>query len=137
LWKYLDSQNPGDCHINIYWDNKSYENTDPDRHIAPSGKVYDVESNTLWYTSPNFIYTKYFANIEELRKYIDKNNPAIVVWDHKVDVEFEPIIHTAPNGKEYKIYKTDKGYMSYKMLKIQYFKSLEELKKYIDRNNFK
>jgi hypothetical protein len=52
-----------------------------------------------------------------------------------VDAEFEPVIHIAPNGKDYKIYKTNRGYMSYKLLKVQYFGSLEELKSYIDRNN--
>ena len=70
-----------------------------------------------------------------MRAFIDKNNPAIVVWDHLVDATFEPIVHTAPNDKTYKIYKTNRGYMSYKLIKVQYFDTLELLKNHIDKNN--
>lgn len=137
LVKYLDVNNPGDCHVNIYGNTTSYNNTDPNRHIAPNGKVYNIQSNNLWYSSPEFITVKYFASIVELRTFIDKNNPAIVVWDHTVDTTFEPITHTAPNWKAYKIYKTNKWYMSYKLMKVQYYWSLDELKNYIDKNNKK
>jgi hypothetical protein len=78
---------------------------------------------------------KYFASISELRSYIDKNNPTIIIRNHQVDATFEPVTHIAPNGKDYKIYKTNRGHMSYKLLKVQYFGSLEELKNYIDKNN--
>ena len=135
LGKYLDSKNPGDCHINTYWNTVSYDNTDPNRHIAPNGKVYDIDFGQIGYTSPDFTYIKYFASLTELRNYIDKNNPAVLVWDHDVDPNFTPTIHTAPNGKTYKIYKTNRGYMSYKLLNVRYYSSLQELKNYIDKNN--
>jgi hypothetical protein len=45
------------------------------------------------------------------------------------------VTHTAPNGKVYKIYNTDRGYMSYKFLSVKYFGSLTELTGYIDRYN--
>jgi len=137
LVKFLDFNNPGDCHINTYWNTVSYDSSDPNRHIAPNGKVYRIESNNLWYSSPDFINIKHFATINELRAFIDKNNPAIVVWDHLVDATFEPIVHTAPNDKTYKIYKTNRGYMSYKLIKVQYFDTLESLKNYINKNNQK
>lgn len=135
LIKFLDSHNPWDCHINVYGNTISYNNTDPNRHIAPNGKVYSIQSGDIWYSSSEFVSIKYFPNISELRSYIDKNNPAIVVWDHQVDTTFEPIVHNAPNGKDYKIYKTSRGYMSYKLIKVQYFGWLEELKAYINKNN--
>ncbi len=135
LGKYLDSKNPGDCHINTYGNTVSYDNTDPDRHIAPNGKVYDIDFSQIGYTSPDFSYVKYFASLTELRNYIDRNNPAVLVWDHDVDSEFTPVIHSAPNGKTYKIYKTNRWFMSYKLLNVRYYSSLEELQNYIDRNN--
>jgi hypothetical protein len=135
LGKYLDSKNPGDCHVNSYGDITIYNNTDENRHVAPNGKVYTIESSGIGYTSPEFSNAKYFANLNELRNYINTNNPAIAVWDHNVIPGFEPVTHTAPNGKVYKIYNTNRGYMSYKFLSVRYFGSLEELTRYIDRNN--
>lgn len=135
LIKFLDSNNPWDCHVNTYWNTVSYNSSDPNRHIAPNGKVYRIELNNLWYHSPDFINVKYFATVLELRAFIDKNNPAIIVRDHTVDTTFEPIVHTAPNSKTYKIYKTNRWYMSYKLIKVQYFDTLELLKNHIDKNN--
>lgn len=137
LIKFLDSNNPWDCHVNTYWNTVSYNSSDPNRHIAPNGKVYRIELNNLWYHSPDFINVKYFATVLELRAFIDKNNPAIIVRDHTVDTTFEPIVHTAPNSKTYKIYKTNRWYMSYKLIKVQYFDTLELLKNYINKNNQK
>lgn len=135
LIKFIDSKNPWDCHVNTYWDSTYYENEDDDRHIAPNGKVYDIKLNELGHYSPDFTQTKYFASADSLRNYIDKNNPVIIVWNHEIDEEFEPKFHTAPNGKEYKIYKTSRWFMSYKLLNVRYYSSLEELKNYIDKNN--
>jgi hypothetical protein len=47
LIKFLDSHNPGDCHINTYGNTVSYNNTDPNRHIAPNGKVYEIDSSNI------------------------------------------------------------------------------------------
>ena len=47
LTRYIDSKNPGDCHINTYgvssW---IFSNTDPSKHIAPNGKVYIITSDS-------------------------------------------------------------------------------------------
>ncbi len=135
LWKYLDSKNAGDCHVNSYDDATVYDNTDDNRQVAPNGKVYTLENNNAGYTSPEFNTVKYFAELSELRNYIDVNNPAIAVWDHDVNPDFEPVTHTAPNGKVYKIYNTDMWYMSYKFLSVKYFGTFEEIVGYIDRYN--
>jgi hypothetical protein len=54
--------------------------------------------------------TKYFASVYDLKSYINSNNPAVnlLSWDHTVDAEFTPETYTAPNGKSYVIYHTDK-----------------------------
>jgi hypothetical protein len=41
----------------------------------------------------------------------------------------------APNGKEYKIYKTNRWYMSYKLMKVKYYETLSELESYITKQN--
>ncbi|MCF7835342.1 DUF4215 domain-containing protein [Candidatus Gracilibacteria bacterium] len=136
LIRYIDSKNPGDCRINTYGtDYVNTNNTDPEKHIAPNGKVYKIESTSNGYTSSDFTYTKYFDTIEAIRSYINVNNPAITIWDHTIDNSFDAINHIAPNGKVYKVYKTDKGYMSYKLIKVRYFSTLESIKSFIDQNN--
>ena len=137
LTRYIDSKNPGDCHINTYgvssW---IFTNTNPSKHIAANGKIYTIQTSTQgWYTSSDFSSVRYFTTIEALRAYIDTNNPPPQVWNHQVDTTFSPQIYTAPNGKEYTIYHTDRWYMSYKLLAVRYFTSLTELQSYITRNN--
>jgi hypothetical protein len=41
----------------------------------------------------------------------------------------------APNGKEYRIYKTSRWYMSYKLMKVRYYETLNELENYITVQN--
>lgn len=136
LTRYIDSKNPGDCRINKYWLNYiDTTNTDPDKHIAPNGKVYKIEENNGLYTSPDLSNTKYFDTIQWLRAYLNINNPATAIRNHEIDTSFSPINYIAPNGKIYKIYKTDKWYMSYKLLKIKYFTTLESIKSFINQNN--
>lgn len=136
LTRYIDSKNPGDCHINTYWVSSwVFTNNDPSEHIAPNGKIYAITMESGKYTSTNFVYKKYFNTITELRSYIDKNNTPSEIWNHQVDTSFTPQIYIAPNGKEYKIYKTDRWYMSYKLMKVRYFSSLWEIQYYISTNN--
>ncbi len=136
LTRYIDSKNPGDCHINTYdISSRVFTNNDPTKHIASNGKIYDIVLEGGKYTSNTFIYKKYFNSIAELRTYIDRNNMPSQVWNHQVDTSFTPQMYIAPNGKEYKIYKTNRGYMSYKLMKVQYFWSLSELQSYISKNN--
>jgi hypothetical protein len=136
LVRYIDVNNPGDCRVNTYGSYDSYyDNTDINKHIAPNGKMYDIKQSDNGFYSPNFLTAKYFSDIDSLRHYIDVRNPAPLVWNHDVDTDFDPIIYAAPNEKEYKIYKTDQGYMSYKLVKVRYFSSLEEIQSFIDKNN--
>ena len=46
--------------------------------------------------------------MESIVRYIDLKNPAKEIWKHTIDTSFTPIVYAAPNGKEYKIYKTDR-----------------------------
>ena len=109
LTRYIDSKNPGDCHINTYGvSSRVFTNTDPNKHIASNGKIYFITMESGKYTSNTFMYKKYFTSLAELRSYIDSKNPPPNVWNHVVDTSFTPEIYTAPNSKEYKIYKTNK-----------------------------
>jgi hypothetical protein len=136
LTRYIDSKNPGDCHINTYGASSwIFTNTDPNKHIAQNGKIYTIILESGKYTSSTFIYKKYFTTITDLRIYIDKNNTPSEIRNHQVDTSFTPQIYTAPNTKEYKIYKTNRWYMSYKLIKIQYFPTLTDIQAYIYKNN--
>lgn len=137
LIRHLDYYNPGDCHINTYGTNIRNPNTihDPMRHIAPNGKIYNIVGQYGWFSAQEFISPKYFDSLESIKTYIDIRNPAKTIWNHAIDTWFFPIVYAAPNGKEYKIYKTNRGYMSYKLMKVQYFSGLWEIKHYIDKNN--
>lgn len=45
-------------------------------YTAPNGKVYNLfKTTTDKYSSYNFIYKKYFDTLQEMKAYIDKNNP--------------------------------------------------------------
>ncbi len=136
LTKYIDSKNPGDCHIASYVaSSRVFTNTSTSKHIATNGKIYYITIENGKYTSNNFVSKKYFTSIAELRSYIDSQNPASQVWNHVVDTSFTPQTYTAPNSKSYKIYRTNKWYMSYKLLKVQYFGTLVGLQNYINTNN--
>ncbi len=135
LVKFIDSKNPGDCHVNIYTnENFNYQDTDT-THAAPNGKVYTITYDGVYYLSPTMTSLKKFDTKQVLVDYIDKYNPEFPVWDHKVDTSRAPITYAAPNGKEYKIYKTDKWYMSYALVSIKYFDNEDEIMSYIDKNN--
>lgn len=109
LNRYIDSRNPGDCHINTYsassW---AFTNTDPSKHIAPNGKVYMISSGSLGYTSDDFFAKKYFSTLAALRSFIDGRNVPQDIWNHQVDTTFTPQVYTATNGKAYTIYRTDR-----------------------------
>lgn len=138
LIRFIDSKNPGDCHVVAYDnDDEEYKELDDNMYVAPNGKVYEI-SETAWvFSSPTMANKKEFSAKDALLYYIDKNNPVIEVWDHEVDTDREPIIYAATNSKEYKIYKTDKGFMSYKLVKVKYFSTQEEIIAYIEKNNKK
>lgn len=109
LARYIDSKNPGDCHINTYGASSlMFINTDPSKHIAPNGKIYTIQFGGQGYTSPGFTAPKYFGSIGELRNFIDNNNFPPAIRSHQVDTSFTPQTYTAPNGKQYTIYRTDR-----------------------------
>lgn len=58
-----------------------------------------------------------------------------MIRDHDIDTSFTAQNYTAPNGKVYKIYKTDKWYMSYKLMRVRYFNTLDSIKSFINQNN--
>lgn len=142
LTRYIDSKNLGDCYKNTYTDLPTFDNTwgSGDKYIAPNGKIYAIKEkiiswSTTGYYSPDFTKIKYFENIDDLYKLIDANNPIQEIRDHTIDITFIPITYITNNNKEYRIYKTDKGYMSYKLMTIQYFDTLWEIKNYINQHN--
>lgn len=136
LGRYIDSQNPGDCHTNTYEDASwIFTNTDLSRHIASNGKLYTIQYTSQWYTANEFIVKKYFANISALRNYIDSKNTPQAIRSHEVDTSFTPQTYIAPNGKSYTIYRTDRWYMSYKLIKVKYFFTLTDIQSFIAKNN--
>jgi len=136
LIRHLDYYNPGDCHINTYgsnfWTNNS---SDSMKHIAPNGKIYHFVAQYGGFSASEFTSAKYFDSLANIVRYVDLRNPAKEIWKHTLDTSFTPIVYAAPNGKEYTIYKTDRWYMSYKLLRVKYYTSISELKSLINKNN--
>jgi hypothetical protein len=99
--------------------------------------MYTIQNSSQWYTSAELSVAKYFSTISALRNYIDSNNPPQAIRSHQVDTNFTPQTYTAPNNKQYTIYKTDRWYMSYKLMKVRYFSTLSEIQSFISTNNKK
>ena len=136
LIRHLDYYNPGDCHINSYGNNsRTADASDPMRHIAPNGKIYHLIWQYGGFSATEFVSAKYFDSMDGIIRYIDLKNPAKEIWTHTVDTSFNPIVYAGPNGREYKIFKTDRWFMSYKLMKVKYYTTLSELKNYINWNN--
>ncbi|MCX6824867.1 MAG: hypothetical protein NTY80_01465 [candidate division SR1 bacterium] len=136
LIRHLDFYNPGDCHINTYTTSfRTNDISNPMKHIAPNGKIYHFVGQYGGYSATEFASPKYFDSLSSISMYVDLKNPAKDIWTHTVDTAFTPITYAAPNGKEYRIYKTDRGYMSYKLMKVRYYQTVTDIKKYIDANN--
>lgn len=107
-------------------------------YTAPNGKVYAIsfDPGRKVYSSPDFKQPKYYISYETLTKHIDKQNPKRAVWDHtSLDTSFTPINYTAPNGKVFRIQKTNKWYMSFNFINPKYFWTLDDIKTHINKNN--
>ena len=106
-------------------------------YTAPNGKQYVVEflPDRQVYTSPNFVQPKFFATYQTFTHHIDTQNPSFISRDHIIDTSFQAVFHTAPNGKIYKIQKTNMWYMSYTFIAPRYFSTLQEIKTTINQNN--
>ena len=136
LIRHIDYYNPGDCHINTYSNNfRTSDLLDSMKHIAPNGKIYHLIGQYGGFSATEFTSPKYFDSLANIKRFIDLRNPSKEIWKHSIDDSFTPIVYAAPNGKEYKIYKTDRWYMSYKLLKVRYYITLSELKTHINKNN--
>lgn len=136
LIRHIDYYNPGDCHINTYTNNyRPQDTTDPMKHIAPNGKIYHLVGQYGWFSATEFTSSKYFDSLQGIKTYIDLRNPSKEIWNHSLDTTFTPIVYAAPNGREYKIYKTNRWFMSYKLMKVKYYSTLTDLKTYINKNN--
>ena len=110
LTRYIDTKNPGDCHISTSAStvNRYFSNSDPSKHVAPNGKVYRIQNGGNGYTSNDLSAAKYFSTLSDLRSYLDRKNPPLQIWNHTVDTSFQPVIYAAPNDKSYTIYKTNR-----------------------------
>ena len=109
LIRHLDYYNPGDCHINTYTNNfRTPDVSDPMRHIAPNGKIYHLTQQYGGFSATEFATPKYFDSMDSIIRHIDIKNPPKEIWKHDIDTSFTPIVFAAPNGKEYRIYKTDR-----------------------------
>lgn len=107
--RHLDYYNPGDCHVNTYENNfRIPDSSDPMRHIAPNGKIYNLIGQYGGFSASEFTSSKYFDSLDSIVRYIDIRNPAKSIWNHTVDTSFTPTTYIAPNSKIYKIYKTDR-----------------------------
>lgn len=108
-------------------------------YTAPNGKKYTIiYKEWLWYTSINFSKTnetKYFATINEINAFIDKNNSQ--GWlNYTIDTSRSTAPYKAPNGKIYNLFKTTTWkYWSYNMVTPKLFDSLKLLQDYINKNN--
>lgn len=109
LIRHIDYYNPGDCHINTYTNNyRPQDTSDPMRHIAPNGKIYHLIGQYGGFSATEFASSKYFDSLQGIKTYIDLRNPSKEIWNHSLDTTFTPIVYAAPNGREYKIYKTNR-----------------------------
>lgn len=79
--------------------------------------------------------------LDELRKLLEQlqeedTTTKPITTDVTIDTTRVSAPHIAPNGKEYKLYKTiDWRYSSHNFIIKKYFTSLSEMKSYIDKNN--
>ncbi len=135
IMMFIDSKNPWDCNVSVYDRSQDTADIGENMFVAPNGKVYEIVESGWEFYSPTMNTKKVFTTKDWLTNFISKWNPAIEVWDHKVDTTRTPVVYAASNSKEYKIYKTDKWFMSYKLVKIQYFSTQQEIISYIEKYN--
>lgn len=124
--------------------NSNYTPNNPTEQIytAPNGKKYSIVQTTTppGYTSPDFQYSKIFVNYQSITAHIDANNPWTGVGsstssEHIIDVSFTPVTLTAPNGKQYTMKKTNKGFTSDQFTVRRYFETIAKAQAHINRHN--
>lgn len=123
--------------IDDYLDDMSHE-TNTSVYIAPNGKQYLVEYNDdrFAYTSPDFLYQKYFPTWDLFTRHIDLNNPGEYgQWNyHGGDTGFGETV-TAPNNKVYHVYQINGKRTSDEFTYKKYFDTREQIVNYIFVNN--
>ena len=115
--------------VDDYLDDMDY--TGHNVYTAPNGKEYIVEyrNDKMAYTSPNFMYDKYFPTRKQFTNHIDINNQ----WTYNGDIWWERIM--APNGKIYYIVQYNGKWTSTTFKYGKYFDTREQLIDYISANN--
>jgi len=107
-------------------------------YIAPNGKQYTVnfDDNRFAYTSPDFMYPKYFPTWERFTYHIDINNPGNYGSSnyHSSTNRIGEIV-TAPNNKTYQLYQTNGKWTSDDFSYKRYFDTREQTIDYIFANN--
>lgn len=99
-------------------------------YIAPNGKEYMVQfdDNRFAYTSPNFMYPKWFPTRELFKRHIDINNP----WNYYF---WTGDTITAPNNKKYIIYTENNKRTSNNFIYKKYFDTRDQIIEHIYINN--
>jgi len=107
-------------------------------YIAPNGKQYTVyfDENRFAYTSPDFMYPKYFPTWERFTYHIDINNPGSYSGSnyHSSTNGIGEIV-TAPNNKTYQLYQSNGKWTSDDFSYKRYFDTKEQTIDYIFANN--
>jgi hypothetical protein len=133
--RYIDSKNPGTCEIRSnYTTNEPIRNSSTTEHITPNGKIYFIERQGNLYFSPQMEVKRNFTTIDTLRQHLTAKNPLATLRTHNNIEREEKYNATISYKKEFTIYKTDKGRMSYSTPTGRYFSTAQELKTYIDKN---
>ena len=133
--RYIDSKNFGTCTLRTsYATDQTISNNSTTVHIAPNGKVYFVERDGSYYYSLQTEGLTRYSSLAELREKISWANPLLPIWTHgKIDTQ-ETFNANISYTKEFIIYQTEKGWMSYDLPEIKYFATAQELKDYINKS---
>ncbi|MDR2189768.1 MAG: hypothetical protein LBP53_00820 [Candidatus Peribacteria bacterium] len=133
LERYVDSKNPGTCQIRTtYATNEFIRNVSDTQHIAPNGKIYFIERDGNSYYSLQTESKRTFPTINALRQMLTATNPLANFRPHTHIQSEETYTAKIAYTKEVKIYKTDKGWMSYALPIGTYFSTAKELKNYLN-----
>jgi hypothetical protein len=135
LERYVDSKNPGTCMLRTsYPSGVGIRNISDAFHVGSNGKVYYIERDGNSYYSPQTTKKTLYGSISLLREAIDKANPLANLRPHtKVESE-EKYTAKITYSKEFTLYKTDKGWMTYELPVGKYFITAQELKTYLEQN---
>ncbi len=106
-------------------------------YTALNWKIYEIRIDRMWvYTSPNFIYPKFFPTWELFKKHIDDRNPSTNSYGQHNSASVVWNIVIAGNGKTYTIeQRPDWRWTSGNFINTAYFSTKDEIVDYINSNN--